>query len=167
MFQILGSAMIFFGCGYCGWMRGLDLKKKVRLTEEFIRALEMMKREITEKQRFLLHIIDDLAKKEKSVASAYFGILLQKLNCESQESFSVGWAESLKEELPVELTDILESLGGVLGQFDGKTQGEALRMVLSELRHLKGKQEETCEKMQQVYGAFGITMGVFLVILLI
>lgn len=167
MLQIVGCAMVILGCSYWGWLQGVELKGGLSLTEEFIRALSYIKREIKAKQRPLPKIIYDLGKKEGTRASEYFQILSKKISPDRQATFSVGWAESMMAELPQELTEILEPLGNVLGQFDGKTQGEALEAVLLELKDLRRSQAEKCEKMVQVYGAFGITSGLFLVILLL
>lgn len=167
MLQILGCTMVVVGCSYWGWYQGMELKGRLRLTEEFIRVLSYIKREIKEKHRPLPKIIGDLGRKQGNCVSEYFQILSKKISADRQATFSVGWAESMLAELPEDLMVILEPLGYVLGQYDGKTQGEALDSVLLELKDLRRIQEEKCEKMVQVYGAFGITSGLFLVILLL
>lgn len=167
MYQMMGASMVIVGCAYWGWLKGFELNEKLRLTEEFIRSLEIIKREISDKHRLLPHIMADLSRKEKNITSEYFRILTQKISPETQSSFSLGWAQSMMADLPVELWKILSPLGQVLGQFDGKTQGEALDSVLQDLRQFKVQQAEENLKKVKVYGAFGVTSGIFLVILFI
>lgn len=167
MYKIWGSILVVFGCGYWGWLKGMELKRKLRYTEGFIRSIETLKREITEKHRLIPQIIIDLGENRKNITSEYFRILAEKMCEDTQESFAQRWEESMRKGFPEELREILAPLGQVLGQFDGNTQGEALDSVLRELRHFKGRQEEENQKKTQVYGAFGVTSGVFLVILLL
>lgn len=169
MIRILGCFCIILGCGYWGWAKGIALKNKVVTTANFINSLEFMKREITQHHRPLPQILEILGGKERGIVGGYFRSLEMLIEQEEQNPFAFGWAKSMAEfpELSPEVVGILEPLGNILGQFDAKSQGEALALVVEDLKKLKENEEVECRKMGQVYGTFGVTSGILLVILLL
>lgn len=167
MMEWLGGLLVIFGCAYWGWLQGQELKKKVSLTSEFIQALDYMKREITQKHRDLSYILDQLCHNSSHLLKEYFINLLVELQHEGENSFASRWHKTMINDFSSDLSELLEPLGGILGQYDAKSQGEALVQVIEELKSLKAKQEIESKKMVQVYAAFGVCIGIFSVILLL
>lgn len=167
--RIFGSFMVIFGFAYGGWLQGTLLKEKVRITGEFIHALDYMKREITQKHRKLSDILRYLGEKDQGFVCDYVNTLWETMSPHEEESFETGWRRSMRAipQLSSDLLEVLSPLGGILGQYDGKSQGESLESVIEELRQLKEQQEGKCRQMVQVYGALGLTSGLFVVILLL
>lgn len=167
MLKFWGGTLVIVGCSYLGLIKAQSFKKNVCLTQDFILALSYLKREITQHQNYLPDILLSLSEKEYTTTGHYFKQLLLQL--EDSNPFVTKWENSLQYEgkLPEKLSEILEPLGRILGQYDSDEQGRSIANILEHLSQLKDTQEEESKRLGKVYSAMGITLGFFLVILLI
>lgn len=167
MFKLWGAGLLILGCFYLGYLKSDELKRKVQQTADFSEALRYMRCEITQKHGILRDILLKLGEKEYSTVGRYFSKLLEQL--ENDDPFSAKWKESIQyqTDLPEELKVILEPLGGILGQYDGISQGEVIDDMLEHLNKLHATQMEESNRLGRMYIALGVTGGVFIVILLV
>ena len=70
-------------------------------------------------------------------------------------------------ELEGEARQILESLGGILGRYDGEGQAQALSLARAQLEQCLEAATAERARMGKVYGALGLAAGAFLVIVLL
>ena len=71
------------------------------------------------------------------------------------------------EAVPLDPADILRSLGGVLGRYDGERQRESLSAACLALRGCLAEAEAERKRLGKAYGAMGTAAGALLAILLL
>ncbi len=169
MLKLCGCLLIILGCGYWGWLRGEKLKEEILLISEFIYALAYLKREIVQNQRQIPYMLEELGKRDKSYVGWYFQQQSLRLREKGSDSFAMAGSAAMDDEtrLSISLRRILSRLGDVLGHYDGKSQGEVIEQLIEELRCLQETQQEGSKGLMEVYGAVGVTSGLFLIILLL
>lgn len=167
MIAITGALFLFLGCSSIGFLKARELKNDHILTIDFMQALAYAQREITQNHRSLPDILLTLREKEYTTVGGYFKKLHDSL--EENSSFREKWDESIlfQKELPESLLQIIQPLGGVLGQYDSEKQGDTIARILVQLEVLSVTQEAESVRLSKVYVVSGITLGLFLVILLL
>ncbi len=168
MSKVVGALLVGFGCSYLGFMQALVLKKAERLTAEWIQVVEYMKREITDKHITLTDILNTVKKSPWVNVGLFAEKLLERLKTHDMERFREIWRTSLEDaNISAELVEIILPLGAVLGQYEATKQGEALEYTLQLLKERKQWQGLEHARLSKVYGAIGVTSGLFWVILLL
>ncbi len=169
MYKLLGSILVMSCCFYIAWLKNQENKVNIQKTKEFIFALDYIKREITQNHRLLPHILKNIGTRDKTFVGIYCQNLLDQIEGDDGNSFAIKWKNSLEDslDLPKELMHILEPMGFVLGQYDSKSQGDAISSCLDDLERLKQQQTEESGKMVHVYTTLGGCFGIFLIIILL
>ncbi|MFI3252884.1 MAG: stage III sporulation protein AB [Eubacteriales bacterium] len=163
--KFCGCVLVFLGCGYWGWSKGKALERNVSITRDFIQVLTFLQREITQKHRELPSLIKKIGNTRQNAVGQYFKNLFLKISSENPNSFATIWIE--ENDISQKILEILSPLEEVLGQYDATSQGETILSLVEELKEFQAQQEVETEKMLPVYGALGVTTGLFLVVLLI
>lgn len=167
--KLWGAIFVAVGCGYMGFLMSLDLKERVKVTGEFIVALNYMSQEIMGLHRPLPLILTKLGGTSQVKVREYFQVLRERLYTSNEESFSVKWRDSFNKtgDLQQELVELLKPLGNILGQYEASRQGQAIDDIVGQLVRLKLRQEEEYRRLSKVYGVVGVSGGLFCVILLL
>ena len=158
MIRLLGGVLIVVAGSALGLSCGRTLRGGVTAVEGVMTALERLEREMS------LHLtpLPELLMKLGGVY-ARCGREIDRGEC-----VRVAWGDMVARlpSLSRDSREILLPLGGVLGQYDGQAQCQALAATRQELSILRHQQRETSNRLGRVYTALGVTGGAFLVIVL-
>lgn len=165
MLRVIGAIFVVVGCSYGGFMQANQLKQQVNITKEFIQTLAFMEREISQTHRLLPDIIKAVAENPSTQVGLFFRQLEHRLD--GDDSFFQQWVQTFQEEpdLAPQLQQVLQPLGGVLGQYDSETQQSVLEKMIEQLEHLRRVQEEESIRLGRVYCVMGMALGLLLAIL--
>ncbi|MEG0321950.1 MAG: stage III sporulation protein AB, partial [Oscillospiraceae bacterium] len=86
------------------------------------------------------------------------------------ENLDSVWRTAAAEELPMlksEDVAVLAALGAVLGRYDGEGQQKSLALTLERLGHCMENAKGERDRLGKVYGVLTLSVGAFLVILLL
>ena len=131
MVKLLGTAM-FISCGaMMGASKLREEKETIANLEKIIRGLGILEGEI----KLCSRPLPDAFEKMALEAGELFSPLAE--NCRNMSAAEV-WEKWMEEQsLPYAAMEIMKSLGGVLGQYDGERQAVeimAVRIGLGEIR---------------------------------
>ncbi|MEG2118964.1 MAG: stage III sporulation protein AB [Pseudoflavonifractor sp.] len=170
MLRLVGTVLLTGGAAMLGFSATVRLERRVKNLREICGALETMERELA----FRLTSMPDLFRLlERSAAppvSDFFARCYRDMNRLGEYSLSELWSTAL-DEIPMELEcdarSILAALGGVLGQYGGENQQQALSLARVRMQSCLACAVGERKRLGRVYGTLGLTGGVLLAILLL
>lgn len=166
MLKLAGSLMVVGGLGWIGWSLALELRRKTVLLRALIGSLERMEREVAVRLTPLPTLCLLLSQEAPSPLDRFFALCGEK----REEPFEAGWeaaAKLLRQSLDGPVLDCLLRLGRSLGRSDSEGERALLASAVEELKGLLARSEENALRQGRLYGALGLTAGLFCVILLI
>lgn len=170
MTRLMGAVLLALGCGAVGWGAVGRLERRVRDLRELAAGLDVLQRELGWRLAPLPAALDTAAKEAHGCAARFFEQCAQGAGRLNGRSFQQVWREEL-ETCPLQLTaedkQLLEQLGSVLGRYDGESQRKAIEEGVSRLDRQIVQAGEDRRRLGRVYGALGMTAGLFLAVLLI
>jgi len=170
MTRLLGAALVIAGCGALGLAGVRRLDCRVRDLGELAAGLDALQRELGWRLAPLPQALEAAAKAAHGPAAQFFSQCGEKAGQPDGQTFRQVWRDSLSAA-PLCLTDgdkaLLDRLGQVLGRYDGDSQCLALEETAADLRQLQGDAADDRRRLGRVYGVLGMTVGLFLAILLI
>lgn len=171
MWELRWTAKVLLFFCFCsfGLRRALELKRRAGCLRGFLSALELMERELA----FSLCSVPDLLNRGAEMLTgqvkAFFCLCRETLEQDRERGLSAVWSDCLETDaisLREEDKLILREAGSVLGRYDGDSQRLALGRIRLRLEENYREAREEAERMGRVYGALGITLGMFCMILL-
>jgi len=170
MTRALGAVLVIAACGALGLSGVARLEGRVRDLGELAAGLDALQRELGWRLAPLPQGLETAAKASHGPAAQFFSRCAQGAGQEDGQSFQQVWRDSLSV-VPFRLGEgdraLLERLGPVLGRYDGDSQRLALEDAAAGLRSLQGEASDDRRRLGRVYGALGVTAGLFLAILLL
>lgn len=170
MIRLVGAVLLTSGSAALGLGAAAHLDGRVRDLKGLIAGLEAMKRALSASMEPLSQMLRAAAQSVQGRPKEFFQFCQQGASCPGEDGFAAVWAAAL-EAVPLRLEeqDLLElkPLEGVLGRFDGDSQLAALDRTAAQLAVRLEEAEEQRRRLGKVYGALGVTSGLFLAILLI
>lgn len=166
MRKLIGSLMVAGGLGWLGWSMALELGRKNRLLRALIGALERMEREMAVRLTPLPSLCILLSREAPPPLDRFFALC----GGAREAPFAAGWeaaAAVLRGSLDHAALDCLLRLGRSLGRSDSEGERALLSSAVEELKGILGRSEERALREGRLYGALGLTAGLFCVILLI
>lgn len=170
MIRLVGAVMLVSGSGMLGLGAVCTMDRRIRDLQGVLMALETMERELSAGGGDLDHILTAAAESTVGGPSRFFLRCRQDLRKLRHGAFSDVWQKALEEGiLRLEQQDLTElgGLGRVLGCYDGESQAAALSAAARRLDLRLAQAREQRSGLGKVYGALGISAGLFLVIMLI
>lgn len=170
MIRLMGAALLTAGCGGLGLGAVGRLDGRVRDLRELSAGLEILQRELGWRLSPLPKALEAAAGGAQGRAARFFEFCAQGAGCLAGTPFLQLWREGLERcPLRLEREDqaLLEQLGPVLGRYDGDSQRQAVEGVLAGLSRQQAQAEEDRRRLGRVYGVLGVTVGLFLAIVLI
>lgn len=170
MVRIIGAGLLLTASTALGFSAAAELRAHVRELEQFIGSFELMERELKGRLTPLPELLRLAANTMKTSVKEFY-LLCSALCAKKQDrSFSFIWKNALRA-VQLRLTEpelqVVESLGEVLGRYDAGSQIAALQEASERLKGELAAAKERQIHMGKVYGALGMTAGMFLVIILI
>ena len=170
MIRLVGAALLTGGGAALGFGAVRHLERRVRDLDLLGAGLTVMRREIDLRLTPLPELLTLAAKETKEEVSDFFRLCSVGAKHLNGRAFRQIWRQGLESvRLRIEPEDlaVVEQLGGVLGRYDGANQRQALDEALARLNEQRKLAADQRNRLGKVYGALGLTAGVFLVILLI
>lgn len=170
MTRLLGAVLVIAGCGALGLAGVARLDGRVRDLGELAAGLDALQRELGWRLAPLPQALEAAARTAHGPAEQFFAQCAQKAGQPDGQTFQQIWQDGLSSaslRLAEEDKALLERLGPVLGRYDGDSQRLALEDAAVGLRSLQGEASDDRKRLGRVYGVLGMTVGLFLAILLI
>lgn len=169
MIRLVGAVLLTAGSTALGLGAAAHLEGRVRDLKGLIAGLEAMKRAFASLEP-LDQMLWAAAQSVQGRPKEFFLFCRQGASAPGEDGFAAVWAAAL-ESVPLRLEerDLLElkPLERVLGRFDADSQKAALERTVGQLTLRLEEAEEQRKRLGKVYGALGVTSGLFLAILLI
>ncbi len=161
MTKLLGSVLVWGGCGLIGVYSAGQMRQRVIFLEEMGRALELLEYELLLKYTAIPELLGLLCGVCRRRARELF------LNCKQEiekgKSFTDSWRDALEQiNLSEEDREMLGSLAQILGQYDAREQGRGLSHLREDLKQRAARSREEARAMGRVYCVLGLTAGGFL-----
>lgn len=161
MLKLLGTVLVWGGCGMIGVYSAGQMRRRVMFLEEMGRALELLEHELLLKHTAIPELLDLLCGACRQQVRELF--LACKIELEKGKSFTYSWRCALEHtNLIEEDQEVLSSLAQILGQYDAREQGRGLRHLREELEHRAVRGRDEARAMGRVYNVLGLAAGGFL-----
>ena len=170
MIRLLGAALLMAGCGGLGLSAVSRLDSRVRDLRELSAGLEIFLRELGWRLSPLPDALTAAAGGTHGQASQFFVFCAQGAKQLAGTPFRTLWSRGLEQcalRLSGEDRALLEQLGPVLGRYDGDSQRQAVENVLAGLSRQRDQAEDDRRRLGRVYGVLGVTVGLFLTLMLV
>lgn len=170
MLKLAGAVLLTAGAAALGFSAAAQLERRVRTLRTILSALELMERELAYRLTPMPELFSILAERLAPPVGSFFKACRERLSQLGEKRLEELWEESLSEfpmDLGAEELQVLRELGGILGQYDGEGQREALALAQGQMKECLNHAAEERTRMGRVYGTLGLAAGAFLVILLL
>lgn len=169
MIRLLGGGLVAAGAVLLAWTTDREMRGRVRDLDDLAGALAQMARELDCRLTPLPELLREAAHCAHGPVRELFSRAAEGAHSPTGRPFGRIWADALACA-PLRLTRedraVLESLGRILGRYDGPSQSEALRHAAGQLERLRDAAAERHRRAGRVYTALSLTAGAFLLILL-
>lgn len=168
MLRLAGAVLLTGGGAALGLCAAARLTGRVRAIGALLEALEDLERELSFRLASMPELLSRAAR-ARPPAGEFFRACLAGLEQLGEKSLEEIWDEALPAagDLGEHPADILRSLGGVLGRYDGERQRESISAACLALRRCLAEAEAERKRLGKVYGALGTVAGALLAILLL
>lgn len=170
MLKIVGIVLVMAGCVGSGWYLSGKALRRIHLLEEWESILQFLYGEVDYAGRDLPDLICRMIDQSHESRNFWKGI------CRQLRQGNVGriatiWQRELQQKewqiLQEPERRILEELGEIIGQTDRQTQLHAIQLYQQRLGEVLKHSRDSYQGQARVYHVAGITVGSFLVILLL
>lgn len=168
MLRLAGALLVAGGMSALGFLAAGELGKRVRALQALLGALELMERELSFCLTPMPELLEGLAKRASPPADGLFAHCREGLVDLGKTSLGALWREGLAA-LPLKEGDrlSLESLGEVLGRYDGEGQRAALSQAQAALDRALTEARAERTRLGRVYRVTGTAAGAALAVLLL
>lgn len=170
MLKIVGICLVMVGCVGIGWYLSGKALRRIHLLEEWESLLQLLYGEVDYAGRDLPDLIHCMIEQSYESRSFWKGIDRQLRQGNAGRIASI-WQRELQQKewqiLQEPERRILEELGGIIGQTDRQTQLHAIQLYQQRLGEVLKRGRDSYQGQARVYHVAGITVGGFLVILLL
>lgn len=170
MLKIVGICLVMAGSIGSGWYLSGKALRRIRLLEEWESLLQLLYGEVDYAGRDLPELIHRMIEQSHESRNFWMGID-RRLNQGNDDRIAVIWQRELQKKewqiLQEPEQRILEELGEIIGQTDRQTQLHAIQLYQKRLGEIIKRSMESYQGQARVYHVTGITVGSFLVILLL
>ncbi|MEG0598406.1 MAG: stage III sporulation protein AB, partial [Oscillospiraceae bacterium] len=143
------------------------LNARVQGLEHMRAALQFMERELAFSLTPMGTIFKALSQWEEPPVGAFFARCHRGLTHLNEENLDSVWRTAAAEELPMLQSEDVAVLSAVLGRYDGEGQQKSLALTLERLTHCIENAKGERDRLGKVYGVLTLSVGAFLVILLL
>ena len=161
MLKLLGTVLVWGGCGLIGIYSAGQMRRRVLFLEEMGLALELLEHELLLKHAAIPELLERLCGVCRRQVRELF--LTCKIEIEKGKSFTYSWRYALEQtDLTEEDREVMGSLAQILGQYDAREQGRGLRRLGEELERRAARRRDEARTMGKVYSVLGLAAGGFL-----
>lgn len=170
MLKIVGICLIMAGCIGSGWYLSGKALRRIHLLEEWESLLQLLYGEVDYAGRDLPDLVRRMIDQSQESRNFWMGIDRQLKQGNAGRIATIWQGELQKKEwqiLQEPERRILEELGEIIGQTDRQTQLHAIQLYQQRLGEVLKQGRDSYQGQARVYHVAGITVGSFLVILLL
>lgn len=170
--KIIGSLFLLTAAGSIGFLKAENLNQRVKLLKEFKRMVICLQGELRFHRTVLWEAFENVSKRVSDPLASFLKEISCRLESKNYEDFELLWNENSKLFLwnagfAREDRQLLELLGTSLGHLDITMQNDSLNLAILQTDEHIEQAKEQFQKKGKLYQTMGITMGVFLVLLII
>jgi len=171
MLNLIGAVLVIGATATIGMASLWRLGARVRVLSALLATLETMKSEICDRMTPLPELVEKLSEEAQPPVDLFFCKLRQTMEEIGIRSFYFLWKAAILASPELELRDpeqeMLIALGQSLGRYDAAEQRNAFTYTQRRLESCLRYAEEERAKQGKVHAALGITVGMFMVIILL
>lgn len=170
MMRLVGAACLACGAMAMGLGAIAHMDGRVKDLRGLLAGLECIQRELSWKLAPLPDALTLAAGQTQGGVGEFFTLCAQGARHLRGRTFAQVWQQAGEaSQLRLEGVDVelLDTLGSVLGQYDGESQRQALEHTRGQLEEQLAQAVEQRRRLGRVYGALGVTAGAVLMILLV
>lgn len=169
LIRLVGALLLLLGGLALGLTAARELSQRVKVLNAWADALLLLEGELAFTLPPMPQLLETLREKALPPAGEALGQVLTGLEKLGEKSFAQIWAQALTAHSGLEGEDLapLLRLGEALGRYDREEQGRAIEAARSRLLHREAEGREELSRKGRAYGALGLTLGAFLMILLL
>lgn len=168
--KCIGSLLIFGGCGFLGWEKGLDLRRRIWLLREMNQSLTVFKN-LTGTYRLPLNMVFmRISAQMKMPVSDFYRRLSEHFEQQERPEGTLLWQQTVEEMgdlFDAEDRELFSRLGHFIGIQDIQIQASAVEACREEIRERISMLEAERPGREKLYRVLSLTVGGFLVILFI
>lgn len=168
--KCFGSVLILAGCAALGWQQGVLLRRRVHMLREMAQSLILFK-SLTGTYRLPLNMVfSRISHQTQKPVSDFYKKLSESFSQRENPAGEVLWRQTVGDMGDVfgkEDRALLEGLGNFIGIQDVKIQKAAVDDCIQEIRERLRFLEEERPAKEKIYRIVSLTIGGFLVILLL
>ena len=170
--KIIGSLFLLTAAASIGFLKAENLNQRVKLLKELKRMMLCLQGELRFHRAVLWEAFENVSKRVGDPLTSFLKEISCRLESKNYENFELLWEETSKlflwkEGFAKEDRLLLEMLGNGLGHLDITMQNDSLNLVISQTDEHIERANEQFQKKGKLYQTMGITMGAFLVLLVI
>ena len=170
--KIIGSLFLLTSTASIGYLKAENLNQRVKLLKEFKHMMICLQGELRFHRAVLWEAFENVSKRVGNPFAAFLEEISCRLDSKEYESFELLWEETSrpllrKEGFAKEDRQLFEMLGASLGYLDITMQSDSLNLVILQTDEHIERAKEQFQKTGKLYQTMGITMGAFLVLLII
>lgn len=171
MLNLIGAILVIGATATFGIASLWRMGARVRVLSALLATLETMKSEICDRMIPLPELVEKLSEEAPLPVDLFFCKLRQAMAEIGVRSFYFLWKATILASPELELREpereALIALGQSLGRYDADEQRDAFAYTQRRLEGCLRHAEEERAKQGKVHAALGITVGVFVVIILL
>ena len=168
--KCIGSLLILAGCGFLGWEKGAMLRRRIWLLREMIQSVILFK-SLTGTYRLPLNVVFlRISSQMKLPMADFYRKLAGHFEQQEQPEGALLWQQTVEEMGDMfdrEDRELFRRLGDFIGIQDVVIQAAAVEDCIQELRERISLMESERPDKEKVYQVLSLTIGGFLVLLLI
>lgn len=170
--KIIGSLFLLTSAASIGYLKAENLNERVKVLKEFKRMMLCLQGELRFHRAVLWEAFENVSKRVGKPFSSYLKEISCRMESKKYESFELLWEETSqlllrKEGFAKEDRQLFELLGASLGHLDITMQSDSLNLAILQTDEHIERAKEQLQKKGKLYQTMGITIGAFLVLLII
>lgn len=170
MWKLIGALLLTGGGLWMGLQSAGELRRRTKSLESWANALALLEGELSFRLPDLPRLLEDLSHRCPGPAGEGLADACLGLSNLGEESFERIWSKAIGTEagpLTEEDLEPLRRLGSILGRCGWEEQRMAAERTRLELERRAAQLREEQGRAARVYGTLGLSMGVFVTILLL
>ena len=168
--RLLGTLLLTGGAVLLGLSAAQRTKWRVRDLRMLVDGLRTMQRELSYRLAPLPELLCSAEEVGRGSVKQFFFLCAQGAERLNGKTFQSVWNQAIQDSRMCLLLDdlhCLEALGAVLGRYDSENQRQAIQTTISRLEELCEEAQTQSVRLGKLYSVLGLTVGAFLMILLV
>jgi len=170
LLKIIGAIFVIAACSGLGFVKALDLQKRIIALQDIKRMLVHLRGEISYARNPFMEAFDSMRHKESGALNKFCKYMSEQLDIADGKTFCEKWSCAidkylLKIGLAGEDIGMLKKMGEQLGYLDYNMQLATIDLEMEQLENKIGILREDIIQKKKVYQCVGVFFGLMLTII--